>query len=339
MSAAPDNSADTHHLVYVKRRVSRKPAKGDVEDWALEGLDQPRAHIFGHEFLAARLPKPDQTKQLRRHILWFVGALRDYQHQLPFALDARMSVLYIEEDLEKIEDGYVRRVAERRLKENKRLAERYNRKCTPVYAAISAPDDAQYFSFNNVEPLIASFLLGKSAYTSSDESVRQRLAKSLQSPRHIVDPRFVQALTEHAHLVSSRPQIFISYRWREATPFAMQLVQQIDPYYGCWWDRWSMSRAVAQGSSKVPSPPLKDALKHVISRCSIGIVVRTEGYGCSEWTKFEYDCLAEMQQSVGMRLIVLEQSKGLSAAVAAGQDAAAAEGLIHAVLHELSLGT
>ena len=71
MSLSPELPSETHHLVYVKRRVSHKPAAGDMRSWnswALEALDRPLVHIFGHRFLAKRL----EQEQSQRHVLWWL---------------------------------------------------------------------------------------------------------------------------------------------------------------------------------------------------------------------------------------------------------------------------
>ncbi|QCG90128.1 toll/interleukin-1 receptor domain-containing protein [Azospirillum sp. TSH100] len=253
----PDHSlgAETHHLVYVKRRVAHGPMSADVERWALDALNRPVAHLFGHAFLADRLEAPG------RHMLWFVGGLRDSRTILPLGLDARLTVRHVIRSTDHLEDGYLSACVQRRRLKDQNVA---------VFAAVADPACSEYFGFNNLEPILAPALLPAKGLDLTPAALTAALGMRLQSPRRLPDGSdLLSRLIDHAAMLSRRQQIFISYRWREATPFVARLARRLDGAgYTCWWDRWSMSRAVAEGQAASPPPALRGVLEHAIARCA-----------------------------------------------------------------------
>jgi hypothetical protein len=319
-TAAENPSTTTHHLVYVKRRVIQAVPAGDAEGWALDALKQPIAHIFGHAFLAERLKKPGH------HVLWFVGAPSDPGSKLPFSLDARMSVKRLVFGIAQCERAYLRQAMERRLAKNPDGC---------ICAAIADPRDATYFGFNNVERLIGPALLGTCADVTLTDQDRARLGQKLQSPRRLT-PELAEKLTRCADQLARRPQVFISYRWRDATQIVMRLVPQLEKAaHACWWDRWSMARSVAEGQIPAPPAQLETALACAISDCKVGIIVRSQNYDSSKWTTLERCYMEKAHRSNGMRLIVIPQHGTLPANVGQGRDRVGTDRVISELLAQL----
>jgi hypothetical protein len=170
---------------------------------------------------------------------------------MPFGLDARIVVQSVAQDPGSVEDPYVREAMRRRQRRHPGAS---------VFAAIADPKNAAYFSLNDIEDIIGPALLPNWSGGERSHGVTAALGQRLQTPREFgTDATLVSSLIERARTIAGRPQVFVSYRWREATPLVARLVRWLaEVGYGCWWDRWSMSRAVAEGVVK--APPLPSAL-------------------------------------------------------------------------------
>ncbi|UKJ76866.1 toll/interleukin-1 receptor domain-containing protein [Azospirillum brasilense] len=290
----------------------------------MDALDRPVAHLFGHAFLADRLEAPG------RNVLWFVGGLRDGRTILPLGLDARMAVRHVIRSSDELDDGYLRACAQRRRRENPGV---------PVFTAVADSMQSEYFGFNDLEPILAPALLPGRGTEPTPGALTAALSMRLQSPYRVPDGSdLLSRLIQHATTLAQRRQVFISYRWREATPFVARLARRLDVAgYACWWDRWSMSRAVAEGQTKSPPPALRGVLAHAIARCVGGITVRTDGYDRGAWTSLERECMLDAQRSRAMAVVDLPSSADgvLPSAVARCRDLATADALIERTVDEL----
>ena len=96
----------------------------------------------------------------------------------------------------------------------------------------------------------------------------------------------------HAASVLARPRVFVSYRWATGTAQAAAAVQALSSRgFAIWWDRWGMSRSVAEGRTAADETTLEKALERACTGCSHALLVASDGYGETHWTRWERERL------------------------------------------------
>lgn len=275
-------------LAYVRRKVATgrgKPVANDDEP------EQPLGHGFS------------QPGLWRRHlagevlVVWLFGCLRFGRTALPPALDARM--------LLGAEDAFdtpgVATMA--RLK-----------------AAGLGPDDGRFRHalLADPDPAVSYFLPWVDAtdlmFELGFEPHGARLPAALRArpsllPRHFQTSRIltadaVKCIEAHAAEVRARPRVFVSYRWATGTRQAAGAVQALSQRgFASWWDRWGMSRSVAEGRAEIGRGTVETALTRACNGCSHALLVPSPGYGKSTWTRWEQDLLHEMAEDKRIELI------------------------------------
>lgn len=144
----------------------------------------------------------------------------------------------------------------------------------------------------------------------------ERLPKSLRArisllPRHFQTSRILTQQAQaridaYAATVRTRPRAFISYRWATGTTQAAAAAQALCRQgYASWWDRWGMSRSVAEGRAGIDEQTVAQALARACKGCSHALLVDSPGYGATGWTRWERDLLLQMAAAKQIELLRL----------------------------------
>ncbi len=147
------------------------------------------------------------------------------------------------------------------------------------YQFIADPAGSRFFPWADASALVAeAFVNNPTAAPWKDNP------QALRTPR-LLKADLAGSVEAHASSLGSRPTVFLSYAWREATPLAATLVRALSPRVGIWWDRWSMARSVVELRSVMPD--LSAQLGAAIASADAGVCLDTPRWRTGEYTRTE----------------------------------------------------
>jgi hypothetical protein len=88
----------------------------------------------------------------------------------------------------------------------------------------------------------------------------------------------------------ARETVFLSYRWSEGRRFAIALARELRRKgLSPWLDALSIPAYEAKRDLGVDAPRLKKLIKLGIEKCKLAVVINTETFAKTNWTKLELD--------------------------------------------------
>jgi hypothetical protein len=94
----------------------------------------------------------------------------------------------------------------------------------------------------------------------------------------------------------ARKTVFLSYRWKESRRFAIALARELRRRgWSPWLDALSIPEYEASREPGVNRPRLKRLLELGIAKSNLAVVINTEVFADSAWTKFELDHIRKYQ--------------------------------------------
>jgi hypothetical protein len=86
----------------------------------------------------------------------------------------------------------------------------------------------------------------------------------------------------------ARETVFLSYRWQEGRRFAISLAREFRRKgFSPWLDALSVPAYEATREPGVNAPRLKKLIKLGIEKSKLGVVINTETYAKTSWTRIE----------------------------------------------------
>lgn len=285
----------THILSYLKRRVATQPGLAKLETPAVsKGLLRPAGHAFGEEWVWKRYARGEDLT------VWLFSSLRLGHDSLPPALDARIRVASGADQPQAANSKYLRYLLEL-------LDKAGNRRHHYVFKADR--NGSVYLPWADATELLFDLEFVSKRATTLDKSLRDTptlLPRHFQRSRILTDGS-IRQIADFAAKVLKRPRAFISYRWEDATPKAGKTVaDQSRDGYACWWDRWGMSRSVAEQKNFIPERDIAKVIKKACLDCTRAVIVKSPGYGQSGWTAWEQKVLEKMARDGHLDLVVIE---------------------------------
>lgn len=275
----------THILSYTKREISNRPNSPAKEaPLIVDGLLKPAAHTFGEEWLWNRFARGDDLA------IWQFSCLRFGKSVLPPSLDAMVAVAA---GASQPDQTMVKRLGDLLA-----MTDGAGRR-TYRYGFEAGPESF-FLPWADATNLLFELRFVSKDAKQLDPGLRKfpsRIPLHFQSSR-ILTRNSAKRIHAHALDVLQRRRAFISYRWEDGTDAAVAVAQQFSrDGYACWWDRWGMSRSVAEQKASIREDSVCDIVERACEECSLAVVVNTAGYGESPWTKWEYDVLLRLQRA------------------------------------------
>ncbi len=303
-----------HYIVYIKRKIVEpfdniSKGKKDV----FPALFRPAAHVFGQKWLYDSVAEDDEVT------IWMLSMLRSGKNIMPPSLDAKMLV----------KDKFVRN-GESPLCEYLSDIDKKRK-----FVFVATPENALYFPFNNALSLLKSIRfkskstkLPKAFFKSQPHNMKNkkpiysRLPQHFQTPR-LLDDDSVPALEKYGKSILNTNQAFISYRWKEGTPFVRELVKRLaDLGIVSWWDRWCMSRSIAELKTSINSDGLWSVITEGIGGSRFAIAINTDEYASkkSPATQEELKLLKAQHEKGKAPLLMVPEKGKLAFEVAQNKD-------------------
>jgi hypothetical protein len=139
-------------------------------------------------------------------------------------------------------------------------------------------DDSAFYETNNAQPVMDAlgyrFSQGRTVLFHEGS-----LAERFQAP-----------------MDQARKTVFISYRWPEARHYAFGVARAFrERGWSPWLDAYSMPKFEAKRERDMDRPRLKRMIKAGILKSRFAVVINTQTFGQTFWTRFEFDLI----QAVG----------------------------------------
>jgi hypothetical protein len=172
------------------------------------------------------------------------------------------------------------------------------------YVVLADRDHSRYYPLNNAYPTLLSLTFAGGApglhncphcdrLVAAGKGLYAGLPAHLQTVRQLARGAETR-LEAFAHAVAEGQVVFLSYRWVEAAPLAIALVERLTGQgVVCWWDHWMMPGRVTRGDIHVDEALLSAALADGLRQSTWVVALVTPTYHCSRWTAQEWQRAGE----------------------------------------------
>jgi hypothetical protein len=131
-------------------------------------------------------------------------------------------------------------------------------------------DSSEFFETNNAEPVMAKHRIR----FAQNRTIAYRDASLEDSFKACMD--------------QARETVFLSYRWHEGRRFAIALAREFRRQgLSPWLDALSVPAYEAKREPGVNTPRLKKLIKSGIEKSKLAIVINTETFARTSWTRME----------------------------------------------------